>query len=88
MTSRVVIPIHNERAELVAYANEEPPWFGSPWMGSAVHARSLKGQDVRGMICLEMIGYFTEMQPAPNALFRLAPADLVKMTGGRVIRVT
>jgi prolyl-tRNA editing enzyme YbaK/EbsC (Cys-tRNA(Pro) deacylase) len=23
----------------------------------------------------------------PNALFRLAPADLVKMTGGRVIRV-
>ncbi len=24
----------------------------------------------------------------PNALFRLAPADLVKMTGGRVIRVT
>jgi prolyl-tRNA editing enzyme YbaK/EbsC (Cys-tRNA(Pro) deacylase) len=24
----------------------------------------------------------------PNALFRLAPADLVKMTGGRVVRVT
>jgi hypothetical protein len=59
------------RVELVAYANEEPPWFGSPWMGSAVHARSLKGQDVRGMICLEMIGYFTERQPAPNLLFRL-----------------
>lgn len=59
------------RVELVAYANEEPPWFGSPWMGSAVHARSLKGQDVRGMICLEMIGYFTKTQPAPNALFRL-----------------
>jgi hypothetical protein len=59
------------RVELVAYANEEPPWFGSPWMGSAVHARSLQGQDVRGMICLEMIGYFTEKQPAPNFLFRL-----------------
>jgi hypothetical protein len=59
------------RVELVAYANEEPPWFGSPWMGSAVHARSLKGQAVRGMICLEMIGYFTERQPAPNLLFRL-----------------
>jgi hypothetical protein len=59
------------RVELVAYANEEPPWFGTPWMGSAVHARSLKGQDVRGMICLEMIGYFTERQPAPNLLFRL-----------------
>ena len=59
------------RVELVAYANEEPPWFGSPWMGSAVHARSLKGRDVRGMTCLEMIGYFTETQLAPNALFRL-----------------
>jgi hypothetical protein len=59
------------RVELVAYANEEPPGFGSPWMGSAVHARSLNGQDVRGMICLEMIGYFTEEQPAPNLLFRL-----------------
>jgi hypothetical protein len=33
----------SSRVELVAYANEEPPWFGSPWMGSAVHARSLKG---------------------------------------------
>jgi Zn-dependent M28 family amino/carboxypeptidase len=63
------------RVELVAYANEEPPWFGSPWMGSAVHARSLKGQDVRAMICLEMIGYFTEKQPAPNWLFRLLYPD-------------
>ena len=61
----------SSRVELVAYANEEPPWFGSPWMGSAIHARSLKGQDVRGMICLEMIGYFTDTQPAPNLLFRL-----------------
>lgn len=63
------------RVELVAYANEEPPWFGSPWMGSAVHARSLKGQDVQGMICLEMIGYFTAEQPAPNRLFRLLYPD-------------
>ncbi len=59
------------RVELVAYANEEPPWFGSSAMGSAVHARSLHGQTVRGMICLEMIGYFTAKQPSPNLLFRL-----------------
>jgi hypothetical protein len=63
------------RVDLVAYANEEPPYFGSPWMGSAVHARSLQGQDVRGMICLEMIGYFTETQPAPSWLFRLLYPD-------------
>lgn len=63
------------RVELVAYANEEPPGFGSPWMGSAVHARSLKGQNVLGMICLEMIGYFTETQPAPTWLFRILYPD-------------
>lgn len=40
---------------LVAYANEEPPFFGSDEMGSAVHARSLQEQHrrVAGMICLE-----------------------------------
>jgi hypothetical protein len=65
----------SSRVDLVAYANEEPPWFGSPWMGSAVHARSLRGQDVRGMICLEMIGYFTERQPAPSWLLRLLYPD-------------
>jgi hypothetical protein len=59
------------RVDLVAYANEEPPFFGSPWMGSAVHARSLAQQDVRGMICLEMIGYFTAEQPWPSAVLRL-----------------
>ncbi len=70
-------PLNNPgyRIDLVAYANEEPPYFGSPWMGSAVHAKSLRGQDVRGMICLEMIGYFTETQPAPSWLFRFLYPD-------------
>ncbi|MFY9824264.1 MAG: M28 family peptidase [Thermoanaerobaculia bacterium] len=59
-----------QRVDLVAFANEEPPYFGSAQMGSAVHARSLAGREVRGMICLEMIGYFTPRQPSPNWLFR------------------
>jgi hypothetical protein len=52
--------------ELVAYSTEEPPYFGSDQMGSAVHASSLRkaGVDVAAMICLEMIGYFVEEQPA------------------------
>jgi Zn-dependent M28 family amino/carboxypeptidase len=51
--------------ELVAYANEEPPFFGTQHMGSAVHARSLRpaGREPEAMICLEMIGYFTPDQP-------------------------
>ena len=65
----------DRRVDLVAFANEEPPYFGSAQMGSAVHARSLAGRDVRGMICLEMIGYFTPRQPAPSWIFRLLYPD-------------
>lgn len=56
--------------ELVAYSTEEPPWFGSDRMGSSVHARSLAegGRGVSAMICLEMIGYFTERQPDQGIL--------------------
>lgn len=48
--------------ELVAYSLEEPPFFRSEYMGSAVHARSLKkeGAQVRAMFSLEMIGYFSD----------------------------
>jgi len=52
---------------LVAYANEEPPFFASEDMGSAVHARGVR-QPVRGMISLEMIGCFTERQAWPSSL--------------------
>ncbi|HSS49823.1 MAG TPA: hypothetical protein VLX28_12845, partial [Thermoanaerobaculia bacterium] len=65
----------DRRVDLVAFANEEPPFFGSARMGSAVHALSLAGRDVHGMICLEMIGYFTPRQPAPNWIFRLLYPD-------------
>jgi Zn-dependent M28 family amino/carboxypeptidase len=46
----------------VAFTLEEPPLFRSKKMGSYVYAESLKraGRDVRGMICLEMIGYFSD----------------------------
>jgi hypothetical protein len=35
-----------QRIELVAFTSEEPPFFASPWMGSAVHARSLQSTQV------------------------------------------
>ena len=48
--------------ELVAYPCEEPPFFRTPYMGSMVHANSLRaeGARVRGMIALEMIGFFSD----------------------------
>jgi Zn-dependent M28 family amino/carboxypeptidase len=49
--------------ELVAYCLEEPPYFGGPDMGSYIHAESLKKNrvDVIGMLCFEMIGYFSDL---------------------------
>lgn len=46
----------------VAFTLEEPPFFRSKRMGSYVYARSIKKKDadLEGMICLEMIGYFTD----------------------------
>ncbi|MEP6925769.1 MAG: M28 family peptidase [Pyrinomonadaceae bacterium] len=48
--------------ELVAFALEEPPYFGTTKMGSFVHAKFLHdtGVKIRLMLCLEMIGYFTD----------------------------
>jgi Peptidase family M28 len=50
------------RVELVAYTLEEPPFFRSEQMGSAMHAKALKreGVVVRVMFSLEMIGYFSD----------------------------
>jgi hypothetical protein len=63
------------RVVLVAYANEEPPFFGSEQMGSAIHANSLGQTDDAVMICLEMIGYYTETQTWPNSTFALLYPD-------------
>ena len=62
--------------DFVAYALEEPPFFRSEHMGSYVHAKSLydKGEKIKGMICLEMIGYFDETpksQRYPLGLLKL-----------------
>ena len=48
--------------DLVAYTLEEPPFFGTEQMGSAVHAKSLGDQagSIRGIIVLEMVGYFSD----------------------------
>lgn len=50
------------RIDFVAYSLEEPPYFRTNNMGSYVHAKSLSDANASllGMICLEMIGYFSE----------------------------
>ena len=46
----------------MAYKLEEPPFFRTPLMGSCVHAALLAaaGVPVRGMVALEMLGYFDD----------------------------
>ena len=63
------------RIDFVAYCLEEPPFFGGTQMGSYIHAQSLheKKADVIGMICYEMIGYFSDKpnsQPYPNPILK------------------
>jgi Zn-dependent M28 family amino/carboxypeptidase len=52
----------NYRIDLVAYTLEEPPYFRTEFMGSYIHAKSLKesNAEVFGMISLEMIAYFKD----------------------------
>lgn len=66
------------RVDLVAFCLEEPPFFGSDEMGSAVYARALKAAHapVHAMLALEMIGYFSDRKdsqqfpdPALKALY-------------------
>ncbi|HWQ34352.1 MAG TPA: M28 family peptidase [Blastocatellia bacterium] len=66
----------SRQVELVAYTLEEPPFFRSEYMGSAIHARALREQgiEVRAMLSLEMIGYFSDApdsQEFPNRVLRL-----------------
>jgi hypothetical protein len=50
---------------LVAFANEEPPFFYSEEMGSNVYASRSRerGEQIEAMLALETIGYYTD-QPA------------------------
>jgi len=53
---------------LVAFTLEEPPFFRTQSMGSMIHAAALSEQqiEVRLMISLEMIGYFSDQAHTQN----------------------
>lgn len=60
-------PTHD--IELVAWACEEPPWFDSCDMGSAHHAAGCKPEQIAGVICLEMLGYYSDEPGSQPPLF-------------------
>ncbi|UKN02067.1 M28 family peptidase [Paracrocinitomix mangrovi] len=65
--------------EFVAYTLEEPPFFRSQYMGSYVHAKSIYDYEepTIGMVCLEMIGYFSDEKKSQRY-----PIGLLKMFYG------
>lgn len=73
--------------ELVFYTLEEPPYFRTENMGSAVHSRSLveSKRSVDMMISVEMIGYFTDAPDSQS--FPLSVMKLVYPTQGNFIAV-
>lgn len=86
------------RIDLVAYTLEEPPFFRTENMGSAVHAKYLYDNNIRvkGMISIEMIGYFSEKpksQQYPLGILKLlypTKANYIAVVGklgqGRMVR--
>src|SRR3954453_21178330 len=51
-----------DTVRFVTFVNEEPPFYKGPEMGSTVYAKRCRerGDDIRGMINLEMIGYYRD----------------------------
>ena len=60
-------PAHT--VEMVFYACEEPPWFDTEGMGSHHHAQACDIQDVLGMVCLEMLGCYSDDEDSQPSHF-------------------
>lgn len=71
------------KIDLVAFTLEEPPHFARASMGSAVYAHTM-GPDVKGMISVEMIGYFSD-EPNSQKLPIQGLASLIYPTTGNFI---
>jgi Zn-dependent M28 family amino/carboxypeptidase len=72
----------------VLFVNEEPPYFRTEAMGSRVYARRCRdrGEDVRAMLSLETIGYYSDVKgsqryPFPVGLFYPSAANFVAFVG-------
>ena len=74
--------------DFVAYNLEEAPFFATEKMGSFIHAKSLNesGVNVLGMICYEMIGYFSD-EPDSQKFPSEEVAKLYPDTGNFIVVV-
>lgn len=78
----------NRTVRLVAFANEEPPFFYSKEMGSQIYAARSREREERiiAMLSLETIGYYSDMPgsqhyPFPFNLFYPNTANFIGFVG-------
>lgn len=74
----------------IAFVNEEPPYFATDLMGSAVHARGGKRREEKivGMLSLETLGYYSndpssQRYPFPLSLFYPKQGNFVALISNR-----
>jgi hypothetical protein len=74
----------------VAFANEEPPYFQTPDMGSWVYAKRSKerGENVVAMLSVETIGFYSDEKgsqkyPPPLGLFYPSSGNFIAFVGDR-----
>ena len=73
---------------LVAFVNEEPPYFQTSLMGSRVYTRECRrrGDNVVAMLSLETIGYYSDAEgsqsyPFPFSLFYPSTGNFIAFVG-------
>ncbi len=83
----------NRTLRFVAFANEEPPFFQEPDMGSLVYAKQCRedGDNIVGMVCLETIGYFNDKPgsqeyPPPLGFFYPDRGNFIAVVGNTASR--
>jgi hypothetical protein len=74
----------------VAFANEEPPYFQTPQMGSAVYAKRSRdrGEHIVAMLSLETIGFYSEtpgsqQYPPPLSLAYPSTGNFIGLVADR-----
>jgi Zn-dependent M28 family amino/carboxypeptidase len=79
LSQRFAAAAPRSTVRFVAFVNEEPPFFRTDAMGSAVYAARarMRGEDIRVMLSLEAIGYHTDAPGSQHypPFFRLCYPD-------------
>jgi len=93
MAAMLKHPVPGRTVRLVAFVNEEPPFFRSRHMGSRVCARNARrrGERIVAMIALDTVGYYSDAPgsqryPPPFGFFYPHTANFLAVVGNLASR--